>query len=185
MKHNPDAPTFEQASSRANKAAVKAIAHMDEGKTIGKDKETITPALIRQRIVRTMMGVDGMDKKRAESIADSIYDGARNWIDGSRMNQQKKRIIERLRQVHKGKPEAEIQGYIDTVIQQIEKPTKSLPLIVTQSDEVDMIEEARRKERKERVKKNHHRRQVTEYELKLSAPRRKLVKTLMKELTPS
>lgn len=155
---------------------------MDDGQTIGKDKETITPALIRQRIIRTMMGVDEMDKATAEALADSIYDKARKWIDGSRLNQQKQRIIERIRVAHRGKPEAEIQGFIDTVLEQIDKPTDYAPLVVTQSDEVDMIREARRQERWERVQKNHHRRQVTEYDLKLTVKHRKMVKTLMKEL---
>lgn len=149
--------TFNKAQKRAYKDVVRDIRNMNDGKQVGKDKITLDQKVIRSRIKKALLEVDGVKEKTAVDWANRIYQKAENYLKRRRDFQIKKMLFEHISTMNRGKSKEEIEAIYQAAVRQAFKPSKApkfqRPPI---SAEERAVHVARKKERERLVNQNKH-----------------------------
>lgn len=149
--------TFNKAQRQAYRDVVRDIRNMDEGKQVGKDKITLDQKIIRARIKKALLEVDGVKEKTAVDWANRIYQKAQNYLKRRRDFKIKQMLFERISTVHRGKTKEEIEAIYQEAVKCAFKPSsgnkfKRPPI----SAEERAVHAARKAERERLVAQNKH-----------------------------
>lgn len=149
--------TFSKAQRRAYKDTIRDIKAMDEGKQVGKHKITLDQGIIRYRIRKALLEVEGVKKTTAAEWADKIYQRAQNFLEDRRKFVLAKAIYERITLAHPGATKEQIDEMFAVVYNGSMKKTEK---VVTPkpafSPEVAQVRTARKAERNRLKKQNAH-----------------------------
>lgn len=148
---------FNKAQRRAYRNVVRDIKNMDDAKQVGKDKLTLTPKIVRDRIRRALLEVEGVKEKTAIDWSNRIFQRAQNFLQRRRNYIIKQQIYERVSKANRTKTKEEIDAIADLVYRSSMKPTKAKPLPKPeQSPEVAAVLAARKAARLKLVAQNAH-----------------------------
>lgn len=150
--------TFNKAQKRAYRDVIRDIRAMDEAKQVGKHKITLTPKIIRARIKKALLEVDGVQEKTAVDWANRIYQRAYNWLEDRRKFVFAKQIYERICKAHPSKSKEEIDALFEIVYRGAMKKTESAKPLPKPAycPMVAQVQAARKAERKRVWDQNAH-----------------------------